>query len=192
MSAIAGLRSATWASHQKLEKRLDIKSRFSRLDAYIAHLERMWGFCASLEQNIEPNFIAGALPDFESRRKLPLLTQDLIALGSDATSVLSLAQCRAVPNCGDAAAAFGCAYVLEGATLGGRTLLPVVCGGLGLTAERGARFFASYGDRVTRMWQEFGAALDAWCSNAERRERAAVAAIATFAALDDWLCEIPS
>lgn len=71
MSAIAELRSATWASHQRLEKRLDIKTRFTVLDAYRAHIQGMWGFCAGVEQNIGPDVFGTALKDYASRRKLP-------------------------------------------------------------------------------------------------------------------------
>jgi heme oxygenase len=188
-SAIAGLRAATWSSHQRLEKRLDVKARFSTLRAYRAHLERMWGFCAELERQIEPHLSGGALPDFTSRRKLPLLGCDLLAVGADSAEVLALPRCRSVPQCHEPAAALGCAYVMEGATLGGRTLLPLVRTRLGLTAEHGATFLASYGERVTPMWQAFGAALDSWCCVPQRQASAATAAVQTFDALSDWLCE---
>jgi heme oxygenase len=188
MSAIAGLRAATWASHQRLEKRLDIKARFSDLRAYRSHLQQMWGFCAGLEQNLGPDCFDQALADYESRRKLPLLSQDLMALGVAVEEFASLARCHRLPFCADPAAAFGCAYVLEGATLGGRMLLPLAQERLGVTPERGATFLASYGERVTPMWREFGAALDAWCASPPRQARAAAAAVATFDALDEWLC----
>jgi len=188
MSAIAGLRAATWSSHQRLERRLDVKARFSDLDAYRAHLQAMWGFCAGLEQNIGADRFGDALSDYESRRKLPLLTQDLLALGNESEAIQALARCRSIPVCPDAAAAFGCAYVLEGATLGGRMLLPLVQTRLGLTAQHGAAFLASYGENVTPMWHGFGTALDAWCCGPERQASAAAAAVATFDALEDWLC----
>jgi heme oxygenase len=191
-SAIADLRSATWASHQRLEKRLDVKTRFSELRAYRAHLEKMWGFCAGIELRLGRGAFGAALPDFDRRRKLPLLQGDLMALGAEAESVMRLPRCEALPPCADPAAAFGCLYVLEGATLGGRTLLPVVQNRLGFTAEHGAMFLASYGEEVTSMWRAFGISLDAWCSAAERRARAAEAAVATFASLDHWLCGTPA
>jgi heme oxygenase len=192
MSAIAALRAATWPCHQRLEKRLDIKTRFSSLAAYRVHIERMWGFCAALEQQFGREAFADALADYESRRKLPLLTQDLIALGAHSDAVSRLDQCPGLPDCGDPATAFGCVYVLEGATLGGRTLLPLAQTRLGLTAESGATFLASYGGEVASMWRHFGAALDAWCSAPERRDRATAAAVGTFEALDTWLCGCPS
>ncbi len=185
---MADLRAATWPAHQRLEKRVDVKARFSSLDAYRSHLEQMWGFCAGLEMRLEVPTFDGALADYGSRRKLPSLSRDLIALGADSGSVENLPRCESVPDCGDPSAAFGCVYVLEGATLGGRSLLPVVESRLGLTAEHGASFLASYGDDVTAMWRRFGAALDAWCCVQERRARAVTAAVATFDSLDDWLC----
>ncbi len=190
-SAIAELRAATWPSHQRLEKRLDVKTRFNSLPAYRSHLERLWGFCAELEQRLEPQLSGIALPDFESRRKLPLLTRDLCVLGADADMLLLLPRCRNIPPCPEPAAALGCAYVMEGATLGGRTLLPLVRSRLGLTAEHGAAFLASYGENITSMWQTFAAALDAWCAIPQRQASAAAAAVGTFDALSDWLCEVP-
>jgi heme oxygenase len=187
-STITALRSATWPSHQRLEKRLDVKARFSNLDAYREHLEKMWGFCAALEHGIRPDAFGSALPDYTSRRKLPLLTRDLLALGTNETTIEALPRCTQLPACPDPATAFGCAYILEGATLGGRTLLPMMQSRLGLTAQTGASFLASYGEDVTPMWRSFGAALDAWCASPERTSAATVAAVGTFEALEVWLC----
>jgi heme oxygenase len=188
VSAMAGLRLATWPSHQRLEKRLDVRTRFSNLDAYRGHLAKMWGFCAALEDQLQKGVFGAALADYESRRKLPLLTQDLVALGGDPETVARLARCTALPACTDAATAFGCVYVLEGATLGGRTLLPLVQSQLGLTPHRGSAFLASYGEEVAAMWRSFGVALDAWCEPPPRSARASEAAVETFDALDEWLC----
>jgi len=186
------LRSATWPSHQRLERRLNVKRRFTTLAGYRTHLERMWGFCAALEQSMHPRTFGAALPDYESRRKLPLLTRDLAALGLSAESIASLARCQSLPHPLDPACAFGCVYVLEGATLGGRTLLPLVESRLGLSARNGAAYLASYGEEVSAKWQEFRLALDAWCCEAQRSARAAEGAVMTFDALADWLCGQPA
>lgn len=190
MSTIAGLRAATWASHQRLEKRLDVKARFTQHAAYRAHLEQMWGFCAALEPRIG-DFFGNSLSDYEARRKIPLLTRDLIALGSDPARISELPVCGRLPPFEDTAGAFGSVYVLEGATLGGRTLLPLVESRLGLSGEHGASFLASYGEEVLSMWRVFGTALDSWCQGRGRRERATAAAVETFGALDHWLCGPP-
>jgi heme oxygenase len=98
----------------------------------------------------------------------------------DPGSIADLPRCAATPACSNPAAAFGCVYILEGATLGGRTLLPLVQSRLGLTALTGAAFLASYGEDVTSMWCRFGVALDAWCVSPKRAADASQAAVATF------------
>lgn len=189
MSTMAHLRSVTWPVHQQLEKRIDVKRRFASHTAYLRHLEKMWGFCAGLESRIDDELFADALPDYGQRRKLRLLSSDLAALGVAPLAIGRLPRCESVPACPDTATAFGCAYVLEGATLGGRTLLPVVEARLGLSAGNGAAFLASYGTDVTAMWQSFGSALDRWCEDPARRDQAATAAVATFDSLGDWLAD---
>jgi heme oxygenase len=192
VSALAGLRLATWPFHQRLEKRIDFKSRLATVATYRAHIEQMWGFYAAIEPQLGSGLLIGSLRDFESRRKVPLLERDLLALGAPAGTLARLPRCLAVPQCEDPAAAFGCAYVLEGATLGGRTLMPLVETRLGLTAERGAAFLASYGSAVGAMWRTFGDALERYCSGAQQQVRAAASAAATFAALETWLCGAPA
>jgi len=87
------------------------------MGAYCEHLEKMWGFCAGLELQLGRDPFGDALPDFGKRRKLPLLQRDLVALGTGAGQVMRLPRCEALPDCADSSAAFGCVYVLEGATL---------------------------------------------------------------------------
>jgi heme oxygenase (biliverdin-IX-beta and delta-forming) len=185
------LRAASWPWHQRLEKGLDVKARFSGLDAYRQHLQQMWGFCAAMERSLTPRSFDGALPDYDARRKLPLLTQDLAVLGVSAMSVACITVCPSVPDTSRPAAAFGCAYVWEGATLGGRILLPLVEDRLGLTATHGAAFLASYGDNVTSMWLKFSAALNSFCGMPDRQNLAVEAAISTFDRLANWLYREP-
>lgn len=160
------------------------------MEGYRTYLEKMWGFCAALETQLRHEVFCGALADYESRRKVPLLTQDLVAIGVNPSTVALLPHCDALPVCREPATAFGCAYVLEGATLGGRTLLPLVQSRLGFNAQSGARFLASYGEEVSLKWRSFGAALDAYCLDPERQTRAKQAAVATFDTLDAWLCGV--
>jgi len=187
-STLARLRAATWPAHQRLEKRLAVRDRFCEAAAYRAHLEQMWGFCAGLEKNLGSCGLGGALGDYASRHKLPLLERDLIALGLEPEALAWLPVCGALPDCSDVAAALGCLYVIEGSTLGGQTLAPLVQRHLGLDAERGAAFLAGYGENTLAMWRAFGSALDAWCGEAPRQATAVAAGIATFEALESWLC----
>lgn len=189
MSAIAHLRAATWPAHQKLEKRVDVKARFATREAYRGHLVKLWGFHAAVEGRIGRDTFGAALEDYDRRLKAPLLARDLVDLGLAATAIDRLPRCESVPDIIDTSAAFGCIYVLEGATLGGRTLLPLAETRLGLRPGAGATYLSSYGEEVTPMWQTFGSALDAWCSDPGRRDRATEAAVATFDALDAWFAE---
>jgi len=192
MSAIAELRTATWPSHQRLEKRIGFKARLETVGSYRTHIERMWGFHVALEPRLMSGVLSDWLTDSEARRKIPLLERDLMALGAERSGVALLPRCQSVPVCDDPASAFGCAYVLEGATLGGRSLMPLVETRLGLTPERGAAYLASYGDAVEERWRSFGKALDRCCAEDPQRARAADAAAATFAALELWLCGDPA
>lgn len=185
---MSALRAATASSHRRLEKRLGVTERFGKLTGYREHLERMWGFCSALEASLHVKSFEGALPDYEARRKLPLLAGDLMALGIPASRISSLPRCSEMPEPSGAAFAFGCVYVLEGATLGGRTLLPLVEERLGFNADHGASYLASYGADVAAMWNSYNAAVEAWCCDADRQASALRAAVMTFDVLADWLC----
>jgi heme oxygenase len=194
VSAVAGpalrLRKATERAHQRLERRVDVKTRFASPRTYKEYLGLMYGFCGGIEVQLDAQFFGSALPDYESRRKLPLLTRDLAHLGVATDELHLVPTCPGLPACTDVATAFGCLYVVEGATLGGRTLMPLVESRLGYTRSAGAQYLASYGDQTTERWQQFSLAIDAWCRPPERFARAARAAIETFAALEHWLSDL--
>lgn len=191
-SAIAQLKTATWPLHQRLERRLDFRTRTASRENYRDHLRQLWGFYATLEPRLCGGVLDEWLEDYGERRKLPMIEQDLEALGIPSAALAQLPRCPTVPPCEDAASAFGCAYVIEGATLGGRSLLPAIGARLGLTSGQGAAFLASYGDAVTLRWKTFGTALNQCCADAARRARATAAAVATFSAFESWLCGAPA
>jgi len=185
MSVLPQLREATWSMHQQLDRRLARSDRFTRTESYRRHLQRLWGFHAAVEGLWGTIDWAPALADIEERRRTHLLEADLAALGS---THAGLARCPQVPSCRDLATALGVLYVTEGATLGGRHLLNLVERTLGVTRDRGASYFASYGARIDEMWRRFGLAADTWCNDDERRARAAQGARAAFASIEEWLC----
>ncbi len=189
--ALDQLRSATSHCHRRLEKRLGIAERFSGRASYRAYLEVMFGFYAPFEQSLSQHAVRRVLADYDSRRKASLLTRDLEALGVAPESIATLPRCSQMPVCPDEAAAFGSLYVLEGATHGGQVLLPMVEQRLQLTPQRGASYLASYGPNVASMWQRFGSIVEGWCADGARRASAAAAAVATFEALEVWLCGAP-
>ena len=98
-SPMEELRAATHSSHQRLERRLDIKQSFSDPQNYRVYLEKMWGFCAVVERYLDMPALGKTLPDHQSRHKLPLLERDLVTLGLESTSVRALPKCSGLPEC---------------------------------------------------------------------------------------------
>lgn len=189
---MAALRAATSECHRRLERRLNIRQRFASLDRYRSHLEGLFGFQAPLEERLLERRFDTVLADFGERRKCSHLRADLGTLGASLSCIERLPRCARLPDCTSGEAALGVWYVFEGATLGGQTLLPVVTGRLGVTAREGARYLASYGADIALMWQRFSAAVEVRCDSESRRSAAAAAAVATFEALESWLCECVS
>ena len=83
MTVMQALREATWATHLRLEKRLEIKCLFSELVRYREHIARLEAFHRAAEAEWGPA-LEQVLPDFEARRKAPLLARDLEARGRNA------------------------------------------------------------------------------------------------------------
>jgi heme oxygenase len=184
---MAELRALTRASRQRLERRLDVRSCFADRPRYRRHLEKLWGIYAGFEDGLDHRLLRDALPDVDARRKAPLLARDLRDLCRTADPLAGLARCSTLPRCEDTSSAFGCLYVLEGGSLGGRALLPLAEGRLGLDAGFGAAFLASYGSRASLMSGRLAAALDGWCVTPERLHRTVKAAVDACNAIGDWL-----
>ena len=180
---MAGLKSGTADLHRRLERRLAGAERFIVRERYVEHLARLATFYGPAEANWA-SYLYPVLNDFDARRKFALLLRDLLYLGGDARAAAEL------PPVSDSAAALGAFYVLEGATLGGQHLLTVVERKLGLDAAHGASYLASYGAEVRMMWARFGQQVEAHCRDQAAIVRAVNAARATFAALEDCLCEV--
>jgi heme oxygenase len=116
------------------------------------------------------------------RAKLPLLEADLQALGQDPRT---LPHCPAPPRLRDVAEAFGCVYVLEGSTLGGRVISRHVQARLGADVPR--RFLDAYGARTGENWQTFRSALSAAARARNIDGRVIAGAKATFESFTAWL-----
>ncbi|MFO1500637.1 MAG: biliverdin-producing heme oxygenase [Verrucomicrobiota bacterium] len=180
------LRKETRPQHAALERVLGLLDKALSLGTYRQRLEQFYGFYRPVEGHL------GALGDWrkrgldvQERRKVPLLEADLRALGVETPESLPL--CTELPDLGGVPEAFGCLYVLEGATLGGQFITEHLQRTLGLGPDNGARFFNSYGERVPEMWRSFGATLVAFASTAEIENAVVSAAGETFESLHRWL-----
>ncbi|WP_157467760.1 biliverdin-producing heme oxygenase [Frankia sp. QA3] len=181
---MAVLRQRTAAAHTRLENALELLSPDLSVSRYRDVLMRMHGFYAALEPRLDEMLTGpgSPLPDWPSRRKVPLLRRDLRLLGVEEVVLAMLPRPR-VPAVGDVAAALGVLYVFEGATLGGRFIVRHVL--TTAVPPAATAFFGSYGDEVGRRWSQVRHAIRAWTAGeAARVESCAGAAAALFGALE--------
>jgi heme oxygenase (biliverdin-IX-beta and delta-forming) len=156
---LARLRTDTRAAHDSIEATLGLLDPAVSTTRYRFILEQFRGLYAPLEAQL------AAIDDWEAyvldvpiRRKQPLIDADLRALGlAEPERLPAAAFLPALHQ--DRAAAFGCLYVLEGATLGGQVISRHLRSTLGITPSTGGAFFHGYGERTGTLWASFREAL---------------------------------
>jgi len=180
------LRTETRPHHDAIETSLDLMSGTLTLAAYRHTLARFHGFYGPLEVGMQA---AGGWADrgFDvgARWKTSLLEADLRSLGVEDPAALPI--CADLPPHANVAAAFGCLYVLEGATLGGQIINRALEKSLGITPDAGGSFFHGYGDRTGTMWRAFRAALTAFAVAPCDQDEVVEAAKDTFSKLHRWV-----
>jgi heme oxygenase len=182
------LKERTRPLHDRVERSVDITSRLGDRESYQRLLARLLGFYELIEKPL----IATLGPEMAERQKAPWLRRDLTALGMTDREMAALPRCSSLPRVDGEAAALGCAYVLEGATLGGQFVRRHVESRLGLAPDQGVAFYTSYGERVGEMWKQFGLRLDDHATrHPDSHELIIDRAIATFLAFERWLAEEP-
>lgn len=181
----ARLRSETRPWHDWLQAGLDLPGRFGSTTEYRGLLAEFFGFYRPLETALASASWEGVGALFAPRRKTPLLQADLRALGLSDPEIARLPLCSWTPRPADRAGVFGCLYVLEGATLGGRVVRRYVLERLGYQAEAATMFFTSYGAQVGPMWQSFLDRMEVECRNDP--DVVIRMAIATFESMSNWL-----
>lgn len=182
------LRTATATAHHRLENRLPLTSNTLTLERYRLVLEAFYGFYKPLETALDN--VAGSIPgiDWPQRHKAYRLLQDLQAIGLTPSAIAALPLCPYVPLVDGQAAALGCLYVVEGATLGGQITSRAVGRQLDLSVTNGAGFLWTYGQATGRMWRRFLDCLQrAQDQPPHFHNRAASAALETFINFGQWL-----
>jgi heme oxygenase len=181
------LRHETRAEHDAIECALGLMHPALGQAEYQRCITKFYGFYRPVELELATCLIGTPWDGvMVGRRKAGLLRHDLQCLGvtdPDATPV-----CRALPVLTTPAAAFGCLYVLEGATLGGQIISGHVASRFGYSAQHGAAFFHGYGSETGTMWRTFGHMLTAFAANATTDDDIVAAAVSTFRTLRLW-CE---
>ena len=179
---LPSLRAATGEAHQALEDAVAIDRRLVDLAGYRQILEIFLGFYRPLE----PGLLVLSGLDADERWKTPWLEADLRVLGLTAPQIAELPDCHDLPRGGTPARAFGCLYVLEGATLGGRHISAMMAQSAVPPGAR--RFFGGYGERTGERWREFVGVLEHHAVGAGDAERGDIiqGAGETFACLHHW------
>ncbi|RKG88890.1 heme oxygenase [Corallococcus terminator] len=153
------LKTETRPHHERTEGVVRLMDAHLTPADYLRHLEDFYGLYVPLEARLAgPLAEVGPALVLESRWKVPLLEEDLRAQGHDTASLARLPRASPLPALPGLAEALGCAYVLEGSTLGGQLILRHLTRHFGTDARVGTfAFFRAYGDEVGPMWRAFGA-----------------------------------
>jgi heme oxygenase len=130
--------------------------------------------------------VAAALPArwqgwLRARSRRHFLLQDLAALG-----VERLHAGAPAPELGDAAAAWGSLYVLEGSALGGQAITRSLAEA-GWHARGGGAYFRGWDAETGPMWREFRTILEAQVAAPAAAAQACDAACRTFDLLSNLL-----
>lgn len=178
------LKAGTREAHRAIEAAVPILQPGAGEAEYRRYLEALLGFHRPLEralhgvEGIEPIALTLGL-----RWKTPLLERDLAALGGS----VSVPDCQRLPALPSRAAALGCLYVLEGATLGGQVIQRELSERLPLTMASSAHYLRCYGPETAARWKAFTSMLLAHGDDAEAEAEMISAATATFVSLHAWL-----
>jgi len=183
---LSRLKTETAECHARLENALDLMRPEWPREDYVALLESFYGYIAPWENSAAAAMPAPLREFFEGRRKAALLAADLTFLTGDNARASAVTKVERLPAMDRIGRVFGCMYVMEGSTLGGRFIAPHVATLFGLQSGRGNAYFEGYGLRTGSMWNAFRETARANVPP-EQADVAVDAAIATFEGLHDWL-----
>lgn len=185
------IKEQTKEKHLSLEKnkKLSLLTDVNlEIGQYIDILKKFYGFFAPLEEKINQfSSIHNFIPDLKDRRKATALLTDIFYLSKNEQKEPQIADFKELPDVSTVAEAFGCLYVLEGSTLGGRFIYKNLENTLGLNSEQGASFFYGYGNNTGVKWKIFQSGLSNYMvQNPEQSAFAIHAAVITFEKLELW------
>lgn len=178
------LKWSTGAHHLRVEAHVRVlEPGFARQDLQQL-LARMWGFYEPVEARLDALRVWQELALQPGERcKVSLLERDLVELGVENQALARLPVCTDLPALDSVAAGLGCAYVLEGATLGGA----LIARHLARTQGIQSAFFGSYGSATGALWNAFGYALAQYEASTGSADQIVRGACDTFNKLDAWL-----
>lgn len=155
------LKTKTSVAHTNLEQlpvSVSIINPNVTNDEYVHYLNLMHDVVKQAEEEIFPA-LSAFIPDVKERNKTFLIEDDFKTLGFTKTQIK-----RPFENTASISPAFamGILYVVEGSSLGGRIILKNINNALGHTEDKGAAYFAGYGNNTGSKWKSFLNSLTAY------------------------------
>jgi heme oxygenase len=148
------LRGATHDLHRRLDQHrvlLPLLSAVTTQAQYQRALVALYAVLSPVETAIGGYIDAWGLAlNYEARRRMPLLAQDLQRYGLTPPD-----GAWAGPSIETVGELIGSLYVLEGATRGGAVIFRRMQRVLGVTKDHGGQFFYGHGDQSDQQWQDF-------------------------------------
>ncbi|WP_263145327.1 biliverdin-producing heme oxygenase [Pseudomonas sp. RIT-PI-AD] len=146
------LRDATRQLHAELDATSPLTRPGLTEDQYLRYVRRVLGWMRPLEARLARIDWHAELQAEQRFHKTRWLEADLLAAGLDRGALARIDECPQVPLAENLASAFGLAYVVEGATLGGVVLYKRLAPRLpGLPLE----WLQGYGAATSGLWQQF-------------------------------------
>jgi heme oxygenase len=180
------LKEQTLVEHMALEELIVPQIKvIQSIDDYAQLLNLFYGFNKPVEDAIHSIIDSSILPDISRRQKADLLLEDLKALGYTKQP----SDFAAIPSLHSIEQAFGALYVLEGSTLGGKSITQLLLKtNAGLQTHQ-MRFFNAYGKETGSLWMSFLSRLNTF--NKEEQQAVIIeAARETFIKFKQWTQQI--
>jgi len=186
-AVLAALRAGTRELHERFDHGLGLVGPITP-ERYRAVLEAFLGYYQPLEENLaRVQGLRESGYDVLSNQRVPRLRRDLLALGLAHEALSRLPLSPQVPAPASVPEAFGCLYVLEGASLGGQIISRHVRQHLGLGPDNGVTFFHGHGAETGPRWKAFVGLLDRVAGHPDDIPRVVGGARATFLLFEQWL-----
>lgn len=175
--AVARLRAATRQAHADVESQVTLLRDDVSEPDYVTFLRATAACAVPIEARVAALAPPGVPLGCAAAVRAGWLRDDLHALAEELPAPVE------IPTLSSWAEAVGAAYVLEGATLGGRVVLGHLSQRLPDTTAAASRYLRSYGDDVPRRWREVRHYVGTFMADDGHVERqVAAGALATFAA----------
>ena len=121
------------------------------IEDYARLLNLFYGYNKPVEEAIKKIIGAAILPDIKKRQKADLILSDLESLGLTLQPLIS----TSIPFIHTLEQAFGALYVLEGSTLGGKSITQLLLKTKIELQPQNMQFFTAYGKETGPMWMTF-------------------------------------